>query len=230
MDDPRRASTVLITGASRGLGREFAKQYARDRWKVIGTVRDDKSAAALAKLGAEALRADVADRQSLERLAARLKDVPIDVLICNAGIYGPRQARLGRLDYAGWEEVMRVNVFGPAATVEALLENVAASNKKIIALISSRLGSIAGSDGGEYLYASSKAALNAIGKAMSLDLAPRGITVVSLTPGWVRTDMGGKGAPLDPETSIAGMREVIEGLTPEKTGRFISYDGSVVAW
>jgi len=230
VNDLQRTSTVLITGAGRGLGREFARQYAKDGWKVVGTVRDDKSGATLAKLGAEAHRADVADRDSLRRLSARLKDVPIDVLICNAGIYGPRHARLGRLDYVGWEEVMRVNLFGAAATVEALLENVAASDKKIIALISSRLGSIAGSDGGEYLYASSKAALNAIGKAMSVDLASRGITVVSLTPGWVRTDMGGKGAPLDPQASIAGMRKVIAGLTPERSGRFISYDGSAVAW
>jgi len=223
-------ATVLITGAGRGLGREFARQYAQERWRVIGTVRDERSQAALAKLGAEAHRADVTERESLRQLAARLKGVPIEVLICNAGIYGPRQARLGRLDYAGWEEVLRVNLLGAAATVEAFLENVAVSDRKIIALISSRLGSIAGSGGGEYLYASSKAALNAIGKAMSVDLAPRAITVVSLTPGWVRTDMGGKGAPLAPETSVAGMRKVIAGLSPEKTGRFISYDGSVVDW
>jgi len=223
-------ATVLITGAGRGLGREFARQYAQEGWRAIGTVRDEQSRAALAKLGAEAHRADVTVRESLRQLATSLKGVPIDVLICNAGIYGPRRARLGRLDYPGWEEILRVNLLGAAATVEALLENVAVSERKIVALISSRLGSIAGSGGGEYLYASSKAALNAIGKAMSVDLSPRAITVVSLTPGWVRTDMGGKDATLAPETSVAGMRKVIAGLSLEKTGRFISYDGSAVAW
>jgi len=230
VNDPQHRSTVLITGASRGLGREFARQYAKEGWKVIGTVRDDESAATLAKLGAEALRADVADRGSLEHLASRLRGVPIDVLICNAGIYGPQGTRLGRLDYARWEEVLRVNLFGPTATVEALLENVAASRRKAIVLMSSRLGSIAENHGREYLYGSSKAALNLIGRSMAADLGPRGIAVVCLTPGWVRTDMGGKDAPLEPEPSIAGMRKVIEGLKPSRSGRFINYDGSEVAW
>ena len=230
MNDPQSRSTVLITGAGRGLRREFARQYARAGWRVIGTVRDDRSEAALAKLGVEVHRADVSDRRSLARLAARLKSAPIDVLVCNAGIYGPRGARLGKLDYAGWEEVLRVNLFGPAATVEALLENVAASDRKVVVMMSSRLGSISESKGRDYLYGSSKAALNAIGKAMSVDLAPRGITVVSLTPGWVRTDMGGREAPLGPETSIAGMRKVIDGLEASKSGRFFSYDGEAVAW
>lgn len=230
MSKTRRAHTVLVTGAGRGLGREFARQYVQAGWKVIGTVRDSWAEATLAQLGAEARRADVADRGSLARLASDLKGVPIDVLICNAGIYGPRGAHFGKIDYAGWEEVLRVNLFGPAATAEALLENVAASEKKVIAMMSSRLGSIAESGGREYLYGSSKAALNAIAKAMAVDLAPRRITVVSLTPGWVRTDMGGKDAPLEPETSIAGMRKVIDQLGPGKSGRFISYDGSEVAW
>jgi len=223
-------STVLITGAGRGLGLEYARQYAADGWKVIGTVRDKKSDAVLSKLGAESYIADVTDRKSIARLAVRLKGVPIDVLICNAGIYGPRHQSLGKLDHAAWEEVLRVNLLGPTAVAEALLDNVAASKRKIIVLMSSRLGSIAESRGGDYLYASSKAALNMIGKAMSVALASRGIMVVSLSPGWARTDMGGKNAPLAPAASIRGMRKVIAELSPEKSGSFISYDGAAVAW
>jgi len=222
--------TVLITGAGRGLGLEYARQYAADGWKVIGTVRDAKAKAALTKLGAEAHIADMTDRKAIAKLAAGLKGVPIDVLICNAGVYGPRHQTLGKLDPAAWEEVLRVNLLGPTAVAEALLENVAASGRKTIVMMSSRLGSIAESRGGDYLYASSKAALNMIGKAMSVALAARGIIVVSLSPGWVRTDMGGKSAPLAPETSVEGLRKVIAGLTPEKSGRFLSYDGSAIAW
>jgi NAD(P)-dependent dehydrogenase (short-subunit alcohol dehydrogenase family) len=222
--------TVLITGAGRGLGLEFARQYAADGWKVIGTVREAKAKAALARLGAEAHTVDVTERKSIVRLATSLKSVPVDVLICNAGIYGPRGMKPGKFDYAAWEEVLRVNLLGPAAVAESLLENVAASEQRIIAMMSSRLGSIAEMRGGDYFYASSKAALNAFGKALSVALAPRGITVVSLTPGWVRTDMGGKGAPLSPETSIRGMRKVLAGLSPEKSGRFFNHDGSEVPW
>ena len=222
--------TVLITGAGRGLGYELARQYAADGWKVIGTVRNAKAKAALAKLGVDAYLADVTDRKSITRLAKSVKGVLIDVLVCNAGIHGPKDLPLGELDYASWEEVLRVNVLGPAAVVEALLENVAASERKIIVMMSSRLGSIGESRGGGYLYPSSKAALNLVGKAMSVDLARRGITVVSLSPGWVRTDMGGDDAPLAPQTSVEGVRKVIAGLSPEKAGKFVSYDGSAIAW
>jgi len=222
--------TVLITGAGRGLGYELARQYAADGWKVIGTVRNAKAKAALAKLGVDATIADVTDRKSIARLAKGLEAVPIDVLICNAGIHGPKGLPLGDLHYASWEEVLRVNLLGPAAVVEALLGNVAASERRIIVMMSSRMGSIGETRGGEYLYPSSKAALNMLAKAMSVDLARRGITVVSLSPGWVRTDMGGEDAPLSAQTSIEGVRKVIAGLSPEKTGRFFSYDGSAIAW
>ena len=224
--------SVLVTGAGRGLGFEFARQYAAEGWKVVGTVRDPKAGVALSALAGnvEVRTADVTDHKAIARLAAHLQGVPIDVLICNAGVHGPRGMRLGRFDYAGWEEALRVNLLGPAAVAEALVENVAASERKIIVMMSSQLGSIAESRGGEYFYRSSKAALNALAKALSVDLANRGITVVSLNPGWVRTDMGGKNAPLAPETSIQGLRKVIAGLTREKSGKFISYDGSQVPW
>jgi NAD(P)-dependent dehydrogenase (short-subunit alcohol dehydrogenase family) len=224
--------TVLITGAGRGLGLEFARQYAADGWKVIGTVRKPDARKTLASLGPDidVHLADVADRGSIGRLAADLRGVPIDVLVNNAGIYGPSGLTLGKLDYGAWEQVLRVNVLGPAAVCEALVENVAASGRRTIVMMSSRLGSIAEMRGGDYLYGSSKTALNAVARAYSAALAARGIIVVALSPGWVRTDMGGGSAPLAPEASISAMRKVIAGLSRAQSGSFLSYDGSVIPW
>jgi len=155
--------TVLITGAGRGLGLEFARQYAADGWKVIATIRRPDAKATLQSLGpdVDVRLADVADRGSIGRLAADLRGVAIDVLINNAGIYGPSGLAIGKLDYAAWEQVLRVNVLGPAAVSEALRDNVAASARRTIVMMSSRLGSIREMRAGDYLYGSSKAALNA---------------------------------------------------------------------
>jgi NAD(P)-dependent dehydrogenase (short-subunit alcohol dehydrogenase family) len=229
---PTHMPTVLVTGAGRGLGFEFAKQYAADGWKVIGTVRKPDARSTLASLGpdVDVRLADVADRGSIGRLASDLRGVPIDVLVNNAGIYGPSGLVLGKLDYGAWEQVLRVNVLGAAAVAEALLENVAAGGRRTIVMMSSGLGSIQEMRAGDYLYGSSKAALNAVTKAFSAALASRGIIVVALSPGWVRTDMGGSGAPLAPEASIAGMRKVIAGLSRRDSGRFLGYDGSSIPW
>jgi len=212
--------TVLITGAGRGLGRELAHQYAAEGWKVIGTERGEKAKCGL----------DVRDRKQISHLAKQLTGEPIDLLFCNAGVYGPRGMELGKLDYDAWEEVMRVNLLGPAALIEALVENVAASERGVIAVMSSRLGSIAEASGSSFLYATSKAALNALAKGLSVTLASRGIIVVALSPGWVRTDMGGKQAPLSPETSVQGLRRVIAGLNKTDSGKFLSHDGSQIPW
>ena len=223
-------STILVTGAGRGLGLEIARQYAADGWQVIGTVRDDAAVKRLEKLGAVAHTLDVADFSKARELARRLKGKPLDVLFCNAGIIGNRGMALGSFDYAAWEEVMRVNVLGAAAVTEALLDNVAASDKKTVAMMSSRLGSITESSGMTLPYGSSKAALNMLVKGFASNLAGRGIKVIALSPGWVRTDMGGEGAPLAPETSVAGLRKVIGGLKAADSGKFFSYDGSPIPW
>src|SRR5207244_1124341 len=148
-----RMSTILVSGAGRGLGLELARQYAADGWRVIGTVRDAK-----VKLpsGVEPQIADVTERRQIAALAQALKGTPLDVLFCNAGIIGKRGMALGSFDYASWEEVLRVNLLGPAALVEALVENVAASERKLIAMMSSRLGSIAEASGMTLPYATSK--------------------------------------------------------------------------
>jgi NAD(P)-dependent dehydrogenase (short-subunit alcohol dehydrogenase family) len=152
------------------------------------------------------------------------------VLFCNAGITGKRGMALGSFDYDAWEEVLRVNLLGAAAVIEVLVDNVAASGKKVIAVMSSRLGSIAESSGQTLPYGTSKAALNLLAKGLAVTLASRGVTVVALSPGWVKTDMGGEGAPLQPETSVRGLRKVLGGLKAADSGKFFSHDGSPIPW
>ncbi|HEX2199902.1 MAG TPA: SDR family oxidoreductase [Burkholderiales bacterium] len=216
--------TVFITGAGRGLGRELARQYAEGGWRVIGTLR--KPVPGLP----ESLTLDVSDAAQVKRLSSQLAGVPIDVLWCNAGIIGRHGNRLGRFDYADWEQVLRVNLLGAAAVIEALVENVAASERKTVCVMSSRLGSIEETTGETLPYATSKAALNLLARGLARTLAPRGITVVALSPGWVKTDMGGQSAPLTPEVSVRGLRRVIEDLRPADSGKFLAYDGSRIPW
>ena len=155
--------TALITGVSRGLGKELARQYAADGWEVIGTTRRDM---------------DMNDRAQISRFAKKLANKPIDLLFCNAGISGKRGMAVGSFDFDSWEEVLRVNLLGPAALAEALLDNVAASGHRTIAMMSSRLGSISESSGMTLPYSTSKAALNMLVKGLAATLAGRGIIVV----------------------------------------------------
>lgn len=224
--------TVLITGAGRGLGFELARQYAADGWKVIATVRDPQAGARLSGLGksVEIHIAEVTDRAALARLAKDLKGAPIDVLICNAGIYGPKGEPFGRTDYAAWEQVMRVNVLAPMATIEALVDNVAKSEQKRIVVMSSRLASLTLNDGGDPIYRSSKTALNQVARTVAVEVKDRGITVVAVSPGWVQTDMGGPAAPLTADVSMAGIRKVIARLSPKDSGKFIHFDGTENPW
>jgi NAD(P)-dependent dehydrogenase (short-subunit alcohol dehydrogenase family) len=207
--------TAVITGAGRGLGKELARQYAADGWEVIGTTRREL---------------EMTDRKQISRFAKELKGKPLDLLFCNAGIVGKRGMKPGSFDFDSWEEVLRVNLLGPASLAEALLDNVAASERRIIAMMSSRLGSISESTGMTLPYATSKAALNMLVKGLAATLADRGIIVVALSPGWVRTDMGGAQAPLTPEASVSGLRMVIHKLKSTDSGRFLSHDGKEIPW
>jgi NAD(P)-dependent dehydrogenase (short-subunit alcohol dehydrogenase family) len=222
--------TIFVTGAGRGLGLELVRQYAKAGWRVIGTVRSAAAAAELAALSAEAMTVDVSDMNEIKGLRSRLASERIDLLVCNAGISGRRGMALGSFDYADWEKVLRVNLLGTAAVIEALVENVAASERRKIAVMSSRLGSISETRGMTLPYATSKAALNLLARGLAVQLAPRGILVVALHPGWVRTDMGGPAAPLAPEQSVRGLRALLERVRPEDSGKFFAYDGSVVPW
>ena len=224
--------TVLITGANRGIGLEFARQYAEAGYRVHAACRTPGSADALGSLGkgVKLHALDVTDHGRIEALAAGLKGEAIDIVINNAGIYGAQQ-ELGKIDYAAWEEVMRVNTLAPLKMAECFLPHLEAGKMKMIASLTSRMGSIAENDaGGVYIYRSSKAALNAAARSLAIDLAPRGITVIVFHPGWVKTDMGGAGALIDAETSVGGMRAVIAGAGPKDSGRFFNYDGTEVPW
>lgn len=232
---PRRkpGSTALITGASRGLGLEFARQYAADGWRVIATCRQPKAAKALAALkGDVRVRVlDVTDPVQVRSLARALKSEAIDLLVNNAGIFGPRREVFGRVDTNAWNEVFRVNVMGPMMVSEAFADHVARSERKTIVALTSMMGSVAQNEsGGAYIYRSSKAALNMVMKGLSLTLKPRKISVVMMHPGWVRTDMGGASAHLGVEESVTALRRVIAGLKPADSGRFFNYDGNEIPW
>ncbi len=230
-------ASILITGANRGLGLEFARQYARAHWRVYACCRRPDAAAELTTLaGASEGRVmihtlDLADHEQIASLATELRDVPIDLLLNNAGIYEPHKTALGKIDFAAWTNVLAINVLAPTRVVECFVDNVARSGKKQIACMSSQMGSIAGNlSGAHYLYRSSKAALNIVVKSLSIDLRDRGVTVVALDPGWVRTDMGGPDAELAPADSIRGMVRVRGGLTLNDSGKYFSYNGVELPW
>jgi NAD(P)-dependent dehydrogenase (short-subunit alcohol dehydrogenase family) len=234
--------TVLITGANRGLGLEFSRQYRDAGWQVIATCRDPSSAQDLQALNQapqpiEIEPLDVADFATIDALAARLAGRPIDVLLNNAGLFGPKpgaegdpRQNFGSMDYDIWAEVLRVNLMAPMKMAEAFVEHVAASTQKKIVAISSTEGSSPNAKGGIHAYRTSKAALNMLVQNLAPDLAPRGIVTAAFCPGWIRTRMGGANAPLEAPPSIAGVRRVIEGLTPERTGKFWLWDGRSLPW
>ncbi len=223
--------TTLIIGASRGIGLELARQYTADGWRVHATCRDAAQPGALGDVPRISLHSlDVREADDIATLRRDLSGAPIDAMIHNAGIYGPRGAAFGNLDADAWQEVLHVNTVAPLKLAEALIDNVLASDRKVMAFLSSRMGSIAGASGGEYIYRSSKAALNAGVRNLALDLGRRGLIAVVFHPGWVQTDMGGTGATLRPEESVAGLRRVIDGLGADDSGRFWNYDGTEIPW
>ncbi len=226
-------ATVMITGASRGLGLEFTRQYAADGWRVFAACRDPAGAKDLAAVegdvSAETL--DVDDRPQVAALAKKLSGQPIDVLINNAGIYGPKDLTRDTIDYDAWGQVFRTNAMSPLAVSAAFAANVAQGGQKKIITLSSIMGSIAENDSsGDFIYRSSKAAVNAVMKSLAGDLKSEGITVTVVHPGWVLTDMGGPEAAIDATESVTGMRAVIAGLKESDSGRFLNYDGTEIPW
>jgi NAD(P)-dependent dehydrogenase (short-subunit alcohol dehydrogenase family) len=227
--------SVLITGANRGLGLEFAKQYAASGYRVFATARAPAEATELAALakaerGLSVHTLAVDQPASIAALARELDGQAIDILINNAGVMGPKQQRLGNIDYAGMLETFRVNSIAPLQLAEALLDHVAKSERKLIVALTSGMGSIADSSGGSYAYRASKAALNMSYHNLALDLKDRGIIAVVINPGWVQTDMGGSSAPLTAPASISAMRKVLDALTPADSGKFLDYKGTTWPW
>ena len=179
----------------------------------------------------QVMAVDLLDFDSIEVMAEELKGHPIDVLINNAGVYYGNRRGFGQFDYADWEKSMKINAIAPMKVTEALLPNLKMGEKKILASITSQMGSIAdNTSGGSYFYRSSKSALNSAMKSAALDLANLGITTLLLHPGWVHTDMGGPNALISVEQSVEGMRLVLEGAGPEKNGAFLNYRGEALPW
>lgn len=223
-------TTVLITGANRGLGLEFARQYAADGADVIACCRHPDSADSLNALGVKVLELDVADPASIAALAAALKETPVDILINNAGIWGPEHQGADDCDFDRTIAVFTVDSVGPWRVARALKANLVAGHDKKLVVITSKMGSISDSSGGSIAYRAAKAALNMIMHAVAKEWALDGITVGILHPGWVKTDMGGPGAPLDAVTSITGLRARIAALSPKTSGHFIDYAGKEIGW
>lgn len=216
--------SVVIIGASRGIGREFVAQYAAAGWTVFATVRTPDGGLGD---GVTELVADVTDEASLSAVAAKVPEA-IDLLILNAGV-GAQEPTLAKIDTAHWATVMAVNGLGPLIAARALMGRV--RDGGTIAALSSTLGSIgANTGGGLYTYRMSKAALNAGLKTLSIELKGRGIVVTALHPGWVKTAMGGAGAEVTVDASVSGMRGVIAGLTPATSGTFYDYRGNTMPW
>jgi len=221
--------TTLITGANRGIGLALAREFQSKGHTVIATARDPASAKELKATGAELRALDVSDPASIAALAAGLKDRPIDYLINNAGLGD--SGGFGKLDYDHFEELLRVNTIAPIRVLEALTPNLAAGKAKIAAALSSVLGSIENANQDFSLaYRVSKAGLNMGLRSAASTLSAKGITLLALHPGWVKTDMGGANAPVEPADSAAGLFQVITGAGPSKELRFLDFEGKTLPW
>lgn len=226
--------SVLITGASRGLGLEFTRQYAADGWRVYACCRNPHRADALNALAGDAVTVhalDVDELPSARGCANELAGVPIDVLINNAGVMGQRVASMDETDYDAWLACLNTNILGPMRVSAAFRANLLAGDEKKLVVISSRMGSIGSLQGpGQFVYRSSKAGVNMVMKSMSFELAEEGVITMAFHPGWVQTDMGGANADLTAKDSVRQMRGVIAGLTPADNGSFKNYDGAPIVW
>jgi NAD(P)-dependent dehydrogenase (short-subunit alcohol dehydrogenase family) len=209
--------TILITGANRGIGAGLAEAYRAGGEAVIAAARSGGDVAL-----------DVTDPASVAGMAGALAGRAIDLLVCNAGVYVDKGQRLeDGFAPALWTETFAVNVMGVFLTVQALLPNLGLAPAPKIAIVSSQMGSNMRANGGSYAYRASKAAATNLGRNLAKDLAPRGIAVGIYHPGWVRTDMGGAGADISPEESVAGLMARFDALSMERTGEFLAWDGRV---
>ena len=222
--DSKEALTVLITGANRGLGLEFAKKFEAEGYDVIGTARKPDEATELKEAGAEVMKLDVTSNESIDALAKELDGRKIDVLINNAGIF-PRNK-----DRDDMMMTYQVNTLGPYFISEALIPNLKKSDSPKIVNVSSGLGQLTDGGGSARGYSFSKAALNMVTRNLHTAYSGDGVIVISLNPGHNKTDMGGDGAPLDPKDTAAGVFTLTEGLKPEQSGLFWMYTGKKLPW
>jgi len=223
------ASRWLVTGANRGIGLAFARELVDRGQEVIATARKPAEAKELAASRARVEALDVSDDASVGKLARALDGEPLDVLINNAGI-GDGVDSIRDLDFENLARFFEVNTAGPLRLVKALLPNLEKGRRRTIVSLSSGLASISQNNGGWLEYRASKAALNMSTRTVAAELAPEKFIVIALSPGWVKTDMGGAGATLSPEESVRAMLRVIDGLTPKQSGRFLDHRGRELPW
>ncbi|MBY4678775.1 SDR family oxidoreductase [Marinobacterium arenosum] len=230
------SKTVLITGCGRGIGLEMVRQYAEQGWRVHACARNVDQNAALGRLVGQypdivLHELDVTDDTQIAALDRSLGGEAIDLLINNAGVYGPKGLVFGQVERETWRRVLEVNTISPLMVTQALMGRLLAGDLKKVALVSSKVGSIADNgSGGGYYYRSSKTALNQVVKSLSIDLAEQGVKVAALHPGWVQTDMGGPNALIDVNQSVTGLRQVIENLDASSSGGFFDYQGNEIPW
>ncbi len=231
------AETVVITGANRGIGLGLARSYAQDGHRVFACCREPERAEKLAGVAADSggrlsvHPLNVVNESHRKALAAVLTGTPVDILINNAGIYPDKGARFGRLQASAWLEGFYVNAIAPVLLAQELAANIESGRRRLIASVSSKMGSLSdNSSGGSFAYRSSKAALNMAMLSLSHDLRERGISVIVLHPGWVRTDMGGKQAQISVGQSTSQLRAVLDRADIGDSGRFIDRDGSTIPW
>jgi NAD(P)-dependent dehydrogenase (short-subunit alcohol dehydrogenase family) len=229
-------SSVLVTGSNRGLGLEWCRQYANADWRVFATCRHPETAGELQDLARKhpwltMHRLDVTQPESVYALRAELQNESIDVLVNNAGVYLEKYAPKVAIRYDEWRQTLEVNTLGPLRVTETLVDLVAGSSRRLVVTITSHMGSIAEITApGDTYYRSSKAALNAAMKGLSIALRERGIGVLLLHPGWVKTRMGGWDAPLTPAESVNGMRALVDKFRMDMSGRFFRYNGTEIPW
>lgn len=220
--------TAFIIGASRGIGYEFARQLCADKWKIYATARDDEGVARLKALGAEAFKLDVTDVESVAAVGWRLDDEKLDLVVYVAGVLGKRVGAQNAPTTKEFDEVMHANVLGAMQLIPQVAPMVEATHGRF-AFISSQMGSIGDAQSSTpWLYRTSKAALNMVIRAAAHDY-PKA-TLLAMSPGWVKTDMGGDSAPLTVEQSVSGMRAVIAAAKQDVSGSFLNYAGQVVPW
>ena len=229
-------ATILITGSNRGIGLEFVHQYVQEGWRVFATCRRPAEANELHELATQYAtlsihRLDVTVPEDIRAIAWELEDTPLDILLNNAGVYIEKGTpELGGLRYDDWLRTFAINTLGAVRMTEALLDNLDRGDKRLVATMSSHMGSIADiHEPGSYYYRSSKAALNAAMQGLAVALQAKGVGVLLLHPGWVRTRMGGSGG-IGTQDSVRGLRKIIDAFTLKDSGRFIQYDGKELPW
>jgi len=222
--------TVLVTGANRGMGLEYVKQFKAKGYDVIGTARKLEQATELKKMDVTVVQLDVTDADSVAAMAKQLDGKVIDILINNAGYLNRSDSTLDTVDFDVMELTLAINTMGPLRVIKALMPNLQKGERKTVINVSSQLGSIENSRGGLYSYRASKTALNQINKILSEEYKDAGFIFTVVHPGWVQTDMGGPNATYTIEQSITNLLKVIEGLTAKDNGKFYDLNGKILPW